>query len=148
MTEEKQEKNLESIDDSSKFKGRYVEAVGRRKTAIARVRLYTTGKGALVLNNQPIKKYLIPDLLAIATSSLKLVGKLRDYDISIMVSGGGKKAQAEAIRHGITRCLIACEKELKPALKVKGYLTRDPRKKERKKPGLKRARRAPQWAKR
>jgi small subunit ribosomal protein S9 len=76
------------------------------------------------------------------------VGKLKDFNLSIKVQGGGMKGQAGAVRHGIARALLVFDKDLKPTLKPYGYLTRDPRRKERKKPGLKKARRSPQWAKR
>jgi len=144
MTEEKTIENNEAVQ----FKGRYVAAIGRRKTATARVRVYTSGKGIALVNGENIKKYFTVDNISLATASLRLVGRLRDYDFSAVVKGGGKKAQAEAVRHGIARTLLAIDKELRQPLKVKGYLTRDSRKKERKKPGLKRARRAPQWSKR
>jgi small subunit ribosomal protein S9 len=149
MSEEKQENLLpDNTDEAPKFKGRFVEAVGRRKTATAQVRLYANGKGVIVVNGMSIKKYFSVDQTQLLIQSLKLTGHLRDFDISALTNGGGKKSQAEAIRLGISRALVAFEKELKPALRPKGFLTRDPRKKERKKPGLKRARRAPQWSKR
>jgi small subunit ribosomal protein S9 len=80
--------------------------------------------------------------------SLKLSGHLRDLNISIIIKGGGKRGQAEAVRHGLVRALIAFDENIKPSLKAKGWLARDARRKERKKPGLKKARRAPQWSKR
>ncbi|MCK4554753.1 30S ribosomal protein S9, partial [Candidatus Parcubacteria bacterium] len=119
------------------------------KTAVAQVRLYQNGKGIIMINQQKVNQYFLVVLLRnIVNQPLKLTGHLRDLNISILVRGGGKKAQAEAVRHGIVRALVKFDKELKPSLKAKGWLTRDARKKERKKPGLKKARRAPQWSKR
>jgi small subunit ribosomal protein S9 len=87
-------------------------------------------------------------LLSILNQPLKQSGLLKDFNFTVMVSGSGKKSQSEAIRHGLARALLIINPELRPSLKVKGWITRDARKKERKKPGLKKARRAPQWAKR
>ncbi len=145
-TTEKESKNKEEL---TKFKGKFIGAVGRRKTAGAQVRLYKNGAGIITVNQQKISQYLpTNDLRAIVSQPLKLTGHLKDLDFSIIAKGSGKKSQAEAMRHGIARALIILDKELKPVLKPKGWLTRDSRKKERKKPGLKKARRAPQWAKR
>jgi len=147
MTDEK--KNIKSEEkEEVKFKGKYISAIGKRKTAAARVRLYKNGKGVIVVNGVSIKKYFSASSVVIANQPLKLTGHLRDLDFSIIVNGGGKKSQAEAIRHGISRALVELDKELKTTLKSKDFLTRDARKKERKKPGLKKARRAPQWSKR
>ncbi len=131
-----------------KFKGKFIKAIGRRKTATADVRIYKNGKGVIVVNSLPLKKYFDAIGINIVKQPLKLTGHLRDLDLSIVVKGSGKKSQAEAIRHGISRALVLIDKELRPNLKAKGWLTRDDRKKERKKPGLKKARRAPQWSKR
>ena len=132
-----------------KFKGKFISAIGRRKTAAAQVRLYKDGAGIIMINQQKMSQYLPSnDLRNIVNQPLKLTGHQKDLDLSILVKGSGKKSQSEAMRHGITRVLLALDKELKPVLKAKGWLTRDSRKKERKKPGLKKARRAPQWAKR
>jgi len=141
MAEKKEEKEI-------KFKGKFIKAIGRRKTATADVRLYKNGKGVVVINGLPLKKYFGAVGINIVNQPLKLTGNLRDLDFSITVTGSGNKSQAQAIRHGITRALVSMDKELRPNLKAKGWLTRDDRKKERKKPGLKRARRAPQWSKR
>ncbi len=122
-------------------KTKYFYGTGRRKTAVARVRLYP-GSGKITLNGKE------SNLRDNAVSPLKLVGKLGSYDISITVIGGGTTGQSDAIRHGIARALIVSNAEYRPTLKKAGYLTRDPREVERKKPGLKKARRAPQWSKR
>jgi small subunit ribosomal protein S9 len=131
-----------------KLKGKYSEAIGRRKSAIARVRLYKNGEGIIIVNQKKIEEYFNPTLSGIATQSLRLTGHQKDLNFSIQVAGGGAKGQAGAVRHGIARTLVELEKDLRPTLKTKSLLTRDARVKERKKPGLKKARRAPQWAKR
>ena len=131
-----------------KFKGKYISAIGRRKTSISRVRLYKKGDGQIVINEEKANTFFTPDSVLIVKQPLKLTGHLKDVNISIITRGGGKKGQAEAARHGIARALISLDENLKPALKAKGWLTRDARRKERKKPGLKKARKAPQWSKR
>lgn len=146
-TEKKSTKVEPASFESVKFKGRFTKAVGRRKTATAKVRLYQGG-GLIMVNGVEAKKYFTDELMGIAIQPLKLAGLLKDFNISINLAGGGKKAQAEAARHGIARGLLLINPELRASLRTKGWLTRDARKKERKKPGLKKARRAPQWAKR
>lgn len=127
---------------------RYTEAVGRRKTAIARVRI-AEGSGKMLINGKEPKSYFsLQRLLAIASAPLEQMNLVKQFDVSITVSGGGISAQAEAIRHGISRAIILRSPEWKPRLRAVGYLTRDSRMVERKKYGLKKARRAPQWAKR
>lgn len=147
-TETKKTEAKKQPEELAKFKGKYIEAVGKRKTAIAQVRLYKSGEGIIIVNKKKIEDYLTPGLTTIATTALKLTGHAKDLNFSIIVAGGGPKGQSEAIRHGISRTLLAMEAELRPTLKTKGLLTRDARIKERKKPGLKKARKAPQWAKR
>jgi len=122
-------------------KTKYFYGTGRRKTSVARVRLYP-GSGKITINGKE------SELQDETVSPLKLVGKLGSYDISVIVSGGGTTGQNEAMRHGIARALVVLNSEYRPTLKKAGYLTRDPREVERKKPGLKKARRAPQWSKR
>jgi small subunit ribosomal protein S9 len=134
--------------DIPKFKGKYISASGRRKRSLARVRLYKNGKGLIIINEVKFKDFFPPQLQLIPRQPLKLAGCLKDYDFSIFVSGGGKRGQADAARHGIAQAIVLANKDAKPAIKAKGFLTRDARKKERKKPGLKKARRAPQWSKR
>ncbi|MBI4599924.1 30S ribosomal protein S9 [Candidatus Uhrbacteria bacterium] len=122
--------------------------VGRRKRAIARVRL-SPGNGSLLVNEKEYTAYFKPkDIQDAVAAPLTLVSMRSKLDVSARVVGGGFRGQAEAVRHGITRALIDMDGELKKTLRGAGYVTRDPRVKERKKPGLKRARRAPQWAKR
>jgi small subunit ribosomal protein S9 len=127
----------------------YFYACGKRKTAVARVRLYTKGKGLITVNSLPAEEYFtMLTSKGIIASPLKMTGTTKDFDISVKVEGGGSSAQAEAVRHGIARALIEYNATLRPTLKRAGFLTRDSRVKERKKPGLKRARRAPQFSKR
>ncbi len=130
-------------------KDNYVPAVGRRKTAIARVRLVKSGKGMVRVNNKALATYFpTAELQDIVMSPLKTVGMEQTYDVSVVAQGGGVHSQAEAVRLGISRALLKIDAEMRKSLKKLGYLTRDPRAKERKKPGLRRARRSPQWSKR
>lgn len=126
----------------------YIEAVGRRKTATCQVRLFPGQEGFFV-NQKPIEEYFIlPEHQFIAKEVLEKFGLSNKFKISVIVKGGGLSAQAEAIRLGIARALVKYNLKLKPQLKLAGFLKRDPRARERKKFGLKRARRAPQWQKR
>lgn len=134
---------------------KYSEAVGRRKRAVARVRVFTSspsqsiGEGNFLINNKPYKEYF-PTLALqkiIEAPFIKLKS-LNRFNGTVKVRGGGPTGQAEATRHGIARALVLFDDNFKKKLKKAGYLTRDPRKKERKKFGLKGARRAPQWRKR
>lgn len=133
---------------------RYYESVGRRKRAIARVRLFTCvpfeGEVARVTINGKKYKDFFPteDLRQTAISSLVKMKSINRFEATIKVSGGGILGQAEAIRHGLARSLVKFNDEFSKKLKRAGHLRRDPRRKERKKPGLKKARRAPQWSKR
>lgn len=130
-------------------KSEYLFGLGRRKTAIARVRVYKKGEGKVTINEKDLKIYCpTADLQGKVLSALEVVGQTDKLDIAAKVSGGGRVAQAEAIRHGMSRALLLLNPNFKKPLKKAGYLTRDPRQKERKKPGLKRARKAPQWTKR
>ena len=122
---------------------------GRRKSAVARVRLIPGGNGAITINGRSIDEYCDLDTLKlIIRQPLVLTETEAKYDVFVNVNGGGFTGQAGAIRHGIARALIVAEPELRSALKAAGYLTRDPRMKERKKYGLKKARRAQQFSKR
>lgn len=126
----------------------YVEAVGRRKTATARVRLYP-GSGEIVVNDKPMDVYFGRALdRMILRQPLAMTGTEASFNISVHVNGGGEGGQAGAVRLGIARALCASDGNLRPTLKSAGFLTRDARAKERKKPGLKRARKAPQYTKR
>ncbi len=129
-------------------KGRYTEAVGRRKTAIARVRI-SAGKGAVTVNDKELKAYFVlPRHVMAALSPLTQLNLANNFDVTVHVSGGGINAQAEAIRHGLSRAIVLTDVAWKPRLRAMGYMTRDSRMVERKKYGLRKARRAPQWAKR
>jgi small subunit ribosomal protein S9 len=146
-TEKKVEKKVEKIEDAN-FSAKYTRAVGRRKTAVAQVRLYEKGKGLVFVNGKRIKEYFPADRYNIALEPLKEANRLKDFDISIIVKGGGIQSQVEAIRHGMARALLSLDEGLRETFKVQNWLTRDSRKKERKKPGLRKARKRPQWSKR
>ena len=121
---------------------------GRRKTSIARVRIMP-GKGSFVINGKDINDYLNTDVLrTIANQPYAVSGTEGKFDTIVKVEGGGLSGQAGAIRHGIARALVKADEANKPAIKAAGLLTRDPRMKERKKPGLKKARKAPQFSQR
>ncbi len=121
---------------------------GRRKKSIARVRLLP-GTGNITVNKRDVEEYFgLETLKMIVRAPMVLTNTLGKFDVRVNVIGGGTTGQAGAIRHGITRALIIANPDLRPALKKAGYLTRDPRMKERKKYGLKAARRAPQFSKR
>ncbi|MBR4236362.1 MAG: 30S ribosomal protein S9 [Clostridia bacterium] len=123
-------------------------AVGRRKKAIARVRLIP-GEGNIIINKRGLDDYFgLETLKTVVRQPLALTETASRFDVLVNVKGGGFTGQAGAIRHGIARALVKADEELKPAIKKAGYLTRDPRMKERKKYGLKAARRAPQFSKR
>ena len=126
----------------------YFYGTGRRKSSVARVRLYQ-GTGKVTINDRDIDDYFGLDTLKyIVRQPLTLTGTDEKFDIVCRVSGGGVTGQAGAIRHGVARALLSVNEEYRPALKKAGFLTRDPRMKERKKYGLKAARRAPQFSKR
>ena len=127
----------------------YLYAVGRRKTAVARVRYYKTGAGEFEVNGKPLDQYFdTKTQVKMAQSPLNLASLAGQGKITVKVEGGGKMAQAVSVRHGVARVLLEIDPELRQVLKQAGFLTRDPRRKERKKPGLKKARRAPQFSKR
>jgi small subunit ribosomal protein S9 len=127
---------------------RYYEAVGRRKRAVARVRLYP-GEGEIVINGRSLRDYFgRPQDWRDATAPLELTDSQGQFNVSVLVNGGGSTGQAQAIRHGVARALLVAVPDSKALLRRAGFLTRDPREKERKKPGLKRARKAPQYTKR
>ena len=122
---------------------------GRRKKAIARVRIVPGGEGAITINKRSIDDYFtLGTLKFVVRQPMELVQMADKYDIFVNVSGGGISGQAGAIRHGVARALIQADASLRPALKAAGFLTRDPRMKERKKYGLHKARKAPQFSKR
>jgi small subunit ribosomal protein S9 len=129
----------------------YYEAVGRRKTAVARVRLFPKGKDkpTITVNDKDISEYFASDeLVSIASDSLEKMKALERFRITAKIKGGGIRAQAESLRHALARALVKFNAEFRKRLKKAGYLKRDPRMKERRKFGLKKARKAPQWSKR
>ena len=126
----------------------YFYGTGRRKHSVARVRVYA-GTGKITINDRDIDNYFgLETLKLIVRSPLQLLGVEEKYDIVVRVNGGGVAGQAGAIRHGLSRALLQSGDDVRPVLKKAGFLTRDPRMKERKKYGLKAARRAPQFSKR
>ncbi|WP_126554118.1 30S ribosomal protein S9 [Dictyobacter kobayashii] len=125
--------------------------MGRRKTAVARVRLFPSGDGSITINGKTAQNYFgqrDTHLAAVAAPLRALDLNNTSYTLTVRVVGGGASGQAGAIRHGLARALVRLNPDFKLALRKAGYLTRDPRMKERKKPGLKRARKAPQYTKR
>jgi len=128
-------------------KNDYTEAVGRRKTASARVRITEAKSASMTVNGKPANEYFpLEQMVKTAFSPMQALGAT--YSVTAKVQGGGHKAQADAVRHGLSRAITALVPEQRKDLKVRGFLKRDPRAKERKKFGLKAARRAPQWSKR
>jgi len=127
---------------------RYYQGTGRRKSATARVRLYP-GDGSIIVNDKPVEEYFSRkrDILHL-TEPLEATATKDSFDVTVKTQGGGISGQAGAVRHGIARALLEADPDLRPTLRKGGFLTRDPRAKERKKPGLKRARKAPQYTKR
>jgi small subunit ribosomal protein S9 len=127
----------------------YYEGIGRRKAASARVRIFPGGTGNLIINDKDGSDYLPrPGDVDILLEPLAVTGQLKSFDISVHVNGGGISGQRDAILLGLARALVKLDPELKPQLREPGYMTRDARVKERKKPGLKRARKAPTYTKR
>ncbi|TSC55076.1 MAG: small subunit ribosomal protein S9 [Parcubacteria group bacterium LiPW_30] len=133
----------------TKKEGRYIETVGRRKTSSARVRVTPGAKLNVIVNEKDYKEYFpTEEMQGIITDAFNKAKPLEKYSVTALVKGGGIHSQAEAVRHGIARALSTTDEELKTRLKRLGYLKRDPRMKERRKFGLKKARKAPQWSKR
>lgn len=139
---------------TEKSKNKYIEAVGRRKTSTARVRITQSSKANFIVNGKEAKEYfktegerrLILDPMIIKSAVAGKAGL--KWSVEVHVSGGGTHSQAEAIRHGLSRALVKSDSENRKELKTLGYLKRDPRAKERRKFGLKKARKAPKWSKR
>ena len=130
-------------------KKKYFYGTGRRKSSVARVRVYENGTGSIIVNGRDIDEYFgLETLKLIVRQPLVTTDMLGKVDIVVTVAGGGVSGQAGALRHGISRALLQVSDENRPVLKKAGFLTRDPRMKERKKYGLKAARRAPQFSKR
>lgn len=153
VEDKKQEKKTVEKEEvkevASKKKDEYLYAVGRRKTSVAQVRVFKKGTGKFLVNEKEVNKYFgTAELVEKANAPLILVGQTDKLDVTVKVLGGGPTGQAEAIRQGISRALLLLNPNFRKPLKKAGFLTRDARKKERKKPGLKKARKAPQWKKR
>jgi small subunit ribosomal protein S9 len=131
-------------------KSEYYYGMGRRKTAVARVRLFPNGDGSVTVNGKSAQAYFgqVASHLATISAPLRVLDLGNTYTMTIRVIGGGTSGQAGAIRHALARALVRMNPDFKSALRKAGFLTRDPRMKERKKPGLKRARKAPQYTKR
>lgn len=149
-TQVKEKKNKADVN----FKGQYFYAVGRRKTAVAQVRVYLnkeaeTNNNQLIVNEREMLSYFpLVSQQDVFLSPLKVVGFDNKCAVSVLVKGGGLTGQVDAIKLGIARALVKFDEELRSVLKAEGFLTRDARKVERKKPGLRKARRSPQWSKR
>ncbi len=147
-------KDIKNITDSeeteqkSSSKDKFYYACGKRKTSIARVKMFP-GTGEITINERQVNEYFpVKTLVGTLKTPLTATGTLKSFDIKVMVQGGGISSQAEAVRHGIAKALIIYDPQNKPTLKKIGLLTRDSRVKERKKFGLKRARKGPQFSKR
>lgn len=127
----------------------YYEGIGRRKAATARVRIYPGGDGTIIVNDRPVEQYFTRDWdIKNLSEPLVATNNMGRFNITVHVKGGGVTGQADAVRLGLARALLKFDPENRPILRKAGMLTRDPRAKERKKPGLKRARKAPQYTKR
>ncbi len=147
MSDDKKVSKVASMELMQK-NGHYFYSNGKRKTSVARVRLYENGKGEIIVNNKSVDDYFFGELIGKIKAPLKIANALKLFDVTALIHGGGVSSQADALRHGISKALLQYDPDLRSELKKAGFLTRDSRVKERKKPGLKRARRAPQWAKR
>ncbi len=137
------------MEDQSTKKERYIESVGRRKTSVARVRITPSSKQTFSVNDKDLHEYFSQDeMQMVVKQPLTELKGVEKFKVSAHVLGGGIHSQAEAVRHGIARALVEHNAEDRKTLKKAGYLKRDPRAKERRKFGLKKARKAPQWSKR
>jgi len=142
-------KEEKAISKKSTKLTKFWEAIGRRKTASARVRIFTKGEKPFLVNGQNIEDYFKTSIFRkVIMAPIETLSLETKFYVSAIVGGGGISAQAEAVRHGLARALIKFNPNFRKKLKKSGFLTRDPRMKERKKFGLKRARKAPQWSKR
>lgn len=144
-----EKKAVKAAHPAKATSGKYIEAVGRRKTSTARVRISEASKESFVVNDKEVPVYFpTAELQMIVNSAVPKSKVLGKFAVSVHVIGGGIHSQAEAVRHGLSRALVAFDAESRTRLKKLGYLKRDPRMKERRKFGLKKARKAPQWSKR
>ncbi len=132
-----------------KIKDGYIETIGRRKTSSARVRITPSSKMSITVNDKPLEEYFkTAKLASMARSALDNMEDKKSFVVTVVVKGGGSNSQAEAIRHGVSRALVEFDEESRGKLKKLGFLKRDARAKERRKFGLKKARKSPQWSKR
>ena len=133
----------------TKNKDKYIETVGRRKTSVARVRITPASKDTFLINQKELEVYFpVKEMQTIVRQPLLGAGISERFKVTAHIKGGGIHSQSEALRHGIARALVEHKLELRKTLKKAGYLKRDPRSKERRKFGLKKARKAPKWSKR
>ncbi len=140
---------MEPVSTKKNTEGRYIEAIGRRKTAIARVRIFEAAKSSFSINDLDLPVYFPTEQLQVTAKSPFTQTKLPvKFKVQAHIQGGGISAQAEALRHGISRALLTYDQSLRKEIKQLGFLKRDPRAKERRKFGLKKARKSPQWSKR
>lgn len=145
----KKPETVETKQTASSNPLEYLAAIGKRKTAVASIKFFTRGKGSITVNGKTLETFFfVPSLREIIIKPLELAGLKENTDTQVRMSGGGMKSQALALRLALTRAIVKFTPETRPALRGAGFLTRDARKKERKKYGLKKARKAPQWAKR
>jgi small subunit ribosomal protein S9 len=135
-------------NETAEFSGQYLKAVGRRKRSVAKVRLYQNGRGVIMINGKRASEYFPGEGANIISQPLKVTGHARDFNFSVLAQGGGVQGQVGAVRLGVSRAILMFDPATKEALKVNGFLTRDPRHVERKKPGHVKARKSPQWSKR
>jgi len=149
MEETVEQKVAEKTTASAKKKA-YIEAVGRRKSSVARVRIFEVSRGGTItINDRTLESYFpTNELKTVVRSPFNETKIATKFNVSALITGGGVHSQAEALRHGISRALVLYDAELRSKLKKLGFLKRDPRVKERRKFGLKKARKAPQWSKR
>ncbi len=140
------------MDKDKKTKDKYIECVGRRKTSTARVRITPASKASFIVNGKDAKEYFQTEderrLINDPIVKGQAVGATTKWSIEVKVNGGGMHSQSEAVRHGLARAIVESDLELRGKMKSLGFLKRDPRAKERRKFGLKKARKAPQWSKR
>lgn len=140
---------MEPVSLKKNTEGRYIEAIGRRKTAIARVRIFESAKSSFIVNELDLPVYFPTEQLQVTVKSPFTKTNLPvKFKVQAQIQGGGISAQAEALRHGISRALLTYDQSLRKEIKQLGFLKRDPRAKERRKFGLKKARKSPQWSKR
>ncbi len=142
------EKKIKAKEKNKEKQARYVEAVGRRKTSVSRVRIFTSGKPGIIVNNKEYSLYFPAYLQGVIQEPLKEIKLLNKIRVEAKIKGGGISSQAGALRHGIARGLEKINPDFRKPLKKLGFLKRDSRMKERRKFGLKKARKAPQWSKR